>query len=200
MKITYGRGLLLIVLLAICGMVWLNMSQMVKYVRSIPSDVTLHPGDVILLGSSTWRGRLLKFLERDCLYVHTGILDKEDGHSYLVHADPSRNAVVRESLDTYLSSNKIECVMVMRVEDGGQDAIKAIDYARTQWRNARRFNNTFRYGEGDGLYCTELVLRAWQSAGVELLPGIGSGDKVFPSRLLNSCRLRRVVECLGKSF
>ena len=185
---------------AICGMFWLNMPQEAKCVHAIPSDVTLHPGDVILLGSSTWRGRLLKLLERDCLYVHTGILDKEDGHNYLVHADPSHNAVVRESLDAYLSSNRVECVMVMRVEYGGQEAIRAVDYARTQWENAQRFNNTFRYGEGNGLYCTELVLCAWQAAGVELLPDISRGDKVFPSELLKSCRLKRIVECLGEPF
>lgn len=181
-------------------MVWLTMPQRGDFIRALPLGVALQSGDVILLGSSTWRGRLLKVLDSDSVYAHTGILDNVEGVNYLVHADPSRNAVVRELLDSYLSSNKIDRVMVMRVENGSGNVAKAVTYARAQWGNARRFNNSFRYGENDGFYCTELVLCAWQSAGVLLLPTVQKGDRIFPSRLLESVRLKCVLECFGNDF
>ena len=181
-----------------CYVVRAIIAQGTGCIRTFPPGVGLCSGDVVLLGSATWRGRLLKILDRDSFYAHTGIIDNEDGVSYLVHADPCRNAVVRESFHAYLTSNDVERVKVMRVENGKDKAIKALAFAREQWSKSRRFNNTFRYGEGDGLYCTELVLCAWQSAGISLLRDIQKGDRVFPSELLMSSRLKVVVECFGE--
>lgn len=183
-----------------CCVVRAIMPQGADFVRKLPSGVVLRSGDVIFLGSATWRGRLLKIFDRDSVYVHTGILDSEDGVNYLVHADPCRDVVVREPLDAYLSSNKIERVMVMRVRNDGLDAMRAVGYAREKSGKHLRFNNTFRYGENDGFYCTELVLCAWQSAGVALLPNVQKGDRVFPSELLGSLRLKIIVECSGEEL
>ena len=180
-----------------CCVVRAIMPQGADFVRTLPPGVNLYSGDVVLLGSATWRGRLLKIFDRDSFYAHTGIIDKEEGVDYLVHADPCRNAVVRESLDAYLASNDVERVRVMRVENSKDNAIKASSFAHEQWSKSCRFNRTFRYGEGDGLYCTELVLCAWRSAGMSLLCDIKKGDRVFPSELLKSSLLKPVVECFG---
>lgn len=187
-----------VVVVALCGVVRAIMPQSADFVRTVPPGTDLCSGDVILLGSATWRGRLLKILDRDSVYAHTGIIDNVDGVNYLVHADPCRNAVVRESLDAYLTSYNIERVKVMRVDSSEDNAIRASAFAREQWSKACRFNNTFRYGEGDGLYCTELVLCAWQSTGISLIRDVQKGDRVFPSELLESSLLKPVVECFGK--
>ncbi len=182
----------------LCYVVRAITPQSTDFVRTLPSGVNLYSGDVVLLGSATWRGRVLKIFDRDAFYAHTGIVDNEDGVNYLVHADPCRNAVVRESLQSYLTSNNIDRVKVMRVENSKANAIKASAFAREQWSKSRQFNNTFRFGEDDGLYCTELVLCAWQSAGISLISGIQKGDRIFPSELLGSSLLKPVVECFGK--
>ena len=194
------RRIVLAMMTALSCVVWMAMPPRGDFVRALPLGVTLRDGDVILLGSSTWRGRLLKILDGNSVYAHTGILDREVNGIYLVHADPCRDTVVRERLDAYLSSNRVERVKVMRVENSGQYAGTVAAYARDQWKMARVFNNTFCYGEGKGLYCTELVLQAWQSAGVSLLPNVQKGDRIFPSRLLESVRLKSVVECFGNAF
>ena len=182
----------------LCGVIRAIMPQGADFVRTLPPGAVLRSGDVILLGSATWRGRLLKIFDRDSVYVHTGIIDNMDGVNYLVHADPCRNAVVRESLHAYLTSNNIERVKVMRVEGSKDNAIRASAFACAQWSRGCQFNNTFRYGEGDGLYCTELVLCAWQSTGISLIRDIQKGDRIFPSKLLESSFLKPVVECFGE--
>lgn len=200
MKFVARRMIVLAMMTSLCCVVWMAMPQRMHFVRALPPGITLLSGDVVLLGSSTWRGRLLKVLDGNSFYAHTGILDREGNGIYLVHADPCRDTVVRERLDAYLLSNRVERVMVMRVENSGQSAEMAAVYARDQWKKARRFDNTFCYGEGNGFYCTELVLCSWQSAGVALLPNIQKGDRVFPSELLGSLHLKVVVECNGEAL
>lgn len=200
MRITSRRGLVAAMTVVLCCVAWLTMPQGMDFVHALPPGVALYSGDIVLLGSSTWRGRLLKILDRNSDYVHTGIIDNVDGVSYFVHADPCRGTVVCDPLEAYLLSNRVERVKIMRVGTGEQEAMKALAYAREQVRKSCRFNNTFRYGDGEGLYCTELVLRAWQSAGVLLLPNVQKGDRIFPSRLLESVRLKCVFECFGNDF
>ena len=105
MKIVARRGIVIATVTAFCCVVWMAMPQRANFVRALPPGVTLRSGDVILLGSSTWRGRLLKILDGNSFYAHTGIIDREGNGVYLVHADPCRDTVARERLDAYLSSN-----------------------------------------------------------------------------------------------
>ena len=116
---------------------------------------------------------------------------------YLIHADPQHGCVVRELLDDYFVSNKVERALLLRVQCNEERASAAIAFVREQSVAARKFDNTFRYGAGEGVYCTELVLRAWSKANVELLPNVRNGDRIFPSRLLESGCIHPISGCRG---
>ena len=192
-------GGVLILSLFVFVMSYTAMQTGEERISTLPSIDNCRKGDVLLLGSSTGRGRLLKLLDTQSDYMHVGMIDKFDGECYLIHADPQRGCVVRDRLGAYFASNKVERALLLRIRCEVKSADAAIAFAREQSFAARDFDNTFRYGEGDGLYCTELVLRSWSSANVELIPNVKKGDRIFPSRLLESNLIYPILHCHGGS-
>lgn len=63
---------------------------------------------------------------------------------------------------------------------------EAIANARAMVSRHTPFDDDFHYGEGKGVYCTELVLLSWEESGVVLLSDVRRGDSVFPSRIRES--------------
>lgn len=151
----------------------------------LPGASEVSSGDIVLLSSETCRGMLVKLLDIGETFAHVGLLDVGDD-VWLIHADPAANAVVRERLGEYVSSNVTAGIMILCVDS--QAGETAVRFARDAARAHIAFDNDFKYGEGDGIYCTELVLRSWHEAGVELLPDVKPGDSVFPSQLQKSLR------------
>ena len=168
-----------------------------EFINALPAGVDWRNADVLLLGSSTWRGHFLRLIDGNSSFLHVGIIDNSDGVVHMIHADPARGFVVRDRLDDYFKSNKVDCARLLRVDGGEHCAVVAVEYARRQLDARRCFDDSFRYGEGEGFYCTELVLRAWNAAGVELLPDVRTGDKVLPSRLLDSSILHTCADFHG---
>lgn len=156
-------------------------------IRCLPADWTLCEGDVVLLGSSTMRAKILKFLDNGTCWLHCGIAVAKDA---IVHADP-KCGVVRQTMAEYLEKNDVDCVCLLRPYVG--DGKVATSFALKCAERKVAFDNSFCYGKGNGMYCTELVLRAWQSAGIEILH-VKHGDRIKPSSLVSSPRLYCVKE------
>lgn len=167
-------------------------------VKGLPAGVEASSGDIILLGSATVRGKLLKIVDGGTMWCHAGVLERGDGGAiYIIHADPGRGAV-RERLDEYLRQNHTDAIAILRPRaavypSAGQTAAEAAaGYARRR----EPFKNSFRYGCGTGVYCTELAIDAWRAAGVEILPPPAKGDKIKPSGLYDSSRLETIWQSL----
>ena len=111
-----------------------------------------------------------------------------------MHADPQRGAV-EEPLDKYLKDWSVDALCLMRPKSGDGDI--AARCARGIIAANPPFDDSFRYGEGEGIYCTELALLAWNAAGSEIVPGVSKGEKVMPSRLATSPALVKVWEILS---
>lgn len=150
-------------------------------------------GDIVLLSSETCRGKLVRLADFGTSYAHVGLIAIKDGVVWLVHADPAVKCVVRESLAFYLGENLTTGMMLLGVDspNGNQAARIACNMVS----NHTPFDDDFNYGGGEGVYCTELVLRAWEEAGVVLLPDVKSGDSVFPARVLNSALCHEKWKC-----
>jgi len=131
----------------------------------IPDAGAFAPGDILLLGSSTWRGRFVKTAD-GTLFAHVALVDVDgDGGVWLVHASPQRDRVVREPIRSYFASNEVDCAALLR----------------------------FSYGTGEGVYCTELALLAWSEVGIDLLGRVERGASVYPSALAESPQCREVL-------
>ena len=162
--------------------------------RLLPSDVAdvsiFSSGDVVLFSSATCRGWLVRMSDFGQPYAHVGLIDADHEGIWVIHADPEADTVLRQKLDSYLLDNEVSRMAVLTVAAPGNE--KAVSFARNAATNRIPFDNDFKYDEGDGIYCTELVLRAWREAGIHLIRDVKRGDAIPPSRLLKSpcCRTK----------
>ena len=160
--------------------------------RASDVDIPLRPGDLMLLDSCTPRGLVVRLTNSRSEYAHIVLVCRGGQDPLLIHADPERGCAA-ESLSEYLSKNKILEIAVLRPSVSDEQLHEIVEYAQKTVRTHLPFKNTFRYDEGKGLYCTELVLKAYDQAGIKLLPGIRRGDIVRPERLLESQNLTNVA-------
>ena len=154
-----------------------------ELIRELPDGVDVRNGDIIVLGSSTLRGRLLKCIDGGTTWAHAGIAATTGGVASIIHADPTARGVVCETIADYLASNKVDSMAILRPRCG--DGLKAVAYARELYDRNVPFDDLFRYRIGDGIYCTELVLLAWEDAGVVLMPEAKEGDSIRPSQIMS---------------
>ncbi|MBQ4480034.1 MAG: hypothetical protein II943_05295 [Victivallales bacterium] len=173
--------------LAICISYVLVVGRCGFPIRQLPEGLTFRDGDIILLGSSTFRGRLLRIWGKGEEWSHVGLATTlQDGSIGIIHADPDEG-VVRQLLSEYLLSNNVDALALLRTS--GYDGHLAVSYAEQAVRSNTPFDHSFCYKSNDGVYCTELVLLAWENAGIVLLPEAKYGDRIPPSELLQSSQL-----------
>ena len=163
-------------------------------IKQLPQGVYFQNGDIILLGSSTFRGRILRFLGRGEEWAHVGLLTT-NVNIEIIHADPDAG-VIKQTLSEYLITNNVDALALRRTTKNG--SLDAINYAEQAVLANAPFNHSFRYKSDEGFYCTELVLLAWENAGVVLLPTARYGDRILPSALLQSSKLKCIWQLRTK--
>ena len=160
-------------------------------IRRLPEELSFQDGDVLLLGSSTLRGRILKAIDGGTAWAHVGLVCCPDDESVcIIHADPELG-IVKQRLQSYLDQNDVDALLLLRLDRGNGKV--AASYANRLAEARVPFKRTFCYKRGDGYYCTELVLRAWENAGEVIMPNVKVGDAVRPSELLSNSSALRVV-------
>lgn len=160
--------------------------------RNSDVNVPILPGDVLLFDSCTPRGLVVRLTNSRSEYAHVALVCRGGRDPLLVHADPERGCT-SETLSEYLSQNKVLEIAVLRPSVSDEQRHAIVEYAQKAVETRLPFKNSFRYDEGEGLYCTELVLKAYDRGGIKLLPGIRRGDIVRPEHLLGSEYLKKAV-------
>jgi hypothetical protein len=176
----------------------------------LPAEVVsqLQAGDLIFRIGSGWQSDVVRGMARDRQaqrgdpYSHVGMLIGSPAHWQVLHAVPAEmpgrpDAVVRDELDFFLGAERAHGVAIYRVAADVAARNAAISHA------LERLGTPFRIVEDDreGQYCTTLVWRAWQRAGVDLgarfehldIP-LAAGDYLLPHSLRAAQGLRLVFE------
>jgi len=179
-----------------------------------PREVVLEEGDLLFLRTQSMAGRLVIEAEkgvaasatgRDLLLTHVGLVVIEGEGKRVIHADPGS----QEQGPARIRSDRLEdfcreasVVALYRCREASADQ-RALAGARAQifFREGRLFDGAFDAGEGQALYCTELVWLAWKEAGIELVSppfdqvrlGWFEREVLLPSRLANSPRLDAIL-------
>ena len=178
----YAAAAIAVVVMAVLG--FQGLSDLVA-LRASDVNVPIFPGDVMLFDSCTIRGFVVRLTNSRSEYAHIVLVCRGGRDPLLIHADPKRGCTA-ETLSEYLSGNKVLEIAVLRPSVSDENLHRIVGYAQKTVKTHLPFKNSFRYDEGEGLYCTELVLKAYDQAGIKLLPGICRGDTVRPERLLES--------------
>ena len=141
-------------------------------------------GDVVLFRTTTWRGQLVRALQRDGNFAHAGILVQGGGDARVAHACPTQPAVVKiERLADLLRRDEITSAAYYRPRVSPDAAARAAAIAREYARRATPFDFEFDLSTDRAVYCTELIWLAYRSAGLRLAT---RGRIIFPADLVRT--------------
>ncbi len=171
--------------------------------RTACSPRHFHTGDLLFLRGTSLRTRVVLGADPDSPYSHVGMVQRRGSLVLLLHAAPDppvpggASVVRAEPLVTVL--RRAVHAAVYRPRSTEAEINAAVDAARTYL--SRPFDADLDLDSDAAIYCTELVWRAWNQAGVELLPHgpaeistpFGRGTYALPSQLLDNYHFALVM-------
>lgn len=161
-----------------------------------PLEDRLQLGDVVFLDGETWGGRIIRTLD-DAIYTHCGIIAEIDGRRVFVHSSPitldGSATVAADSLTDLIWSGAYPRALVLR-PDADADTRRRIAQTAAS-KVGVPYDGSFDLDDHARIYCTELVLLAFERENLVLLdhplraakfvPLVGE-RVLFPDALLDS--------------
>lgn len=189
-------------------MYWLTSGHTVATtaVRPNINTATLRSGDIIFRRGPSLESQAVVTFDGGAVFSHVGIVVCQDGVTQVIHVVPAEGGpdiTKTEPVEEYLRSDRALAAKAYRVISENPSQIKqAVEIAKDYARHQVPFDNNFDLASDDALYCTELVWRAYQKAGIDLLDGhfeqsttsLIKGPVIWPSSLLHSEHLEPVWE------
>lgn len=125
----------------------------------------VRPADLVFRRGSGLLSRAVLAGDNESRYSHVGLAFVRDGRRMVVHAAPGEPGVRTVSLSDFLA--EAEDATLRRVAHLSSAAAARIVSAALAY-DGRPFDNRLDLESDTTLYCTELVLRAFDAAGVRL--------------------------------
>lgn len=163
--------------------------------RGDPQWQNWRTGDVIALNGVSFRSRIVRLLQGySSDFSHVGIVVLHNNVPYIVHADPAEGRVVEQRWDLVCSPSEASGGALFRLKPINDSIARNASVTAEYWAKIKvPFDEQFDLSSRDKLYCTELVWRAYQSAGVDLCPDLQTRNHhLLPADLLGSQHLRLV--------
>jgi len=176
-----------------------------------PLDVPVHllrNGDLALrCGTSLESHAVVGVNGENGPYSHIGIVVQVDGQWCVAHAVPGENErgepeyVKLDPIQVYYGRDRAKLGCIMRVTDDSTACRQATDYAQWAVGTKKVFDNNYDWEDSTELYCTEMVQRAYQHAGIDLaedrhtqvVASLMPGTYVFPCDIAANASLRQVA-------
>ena len=173
----------------------------------LPKSAELHTGDVVFRRGGEFESHAVISLDAHGQYSHVGIVVDTLGREMLVHAVPGEpdfegdeDRVKLDEVEKFFSSIYANKGAVMRCQDSLKASVAA-DVALSVYRRGVLFDHDYEIGDTTKMYCTELVMYAYQRAGLNLVSNAPHGislplvqtDVYFPSDVYESKWLRTIV-------
>ena len=156
-------------------------------------NMNLQNGDLVFIRCRTWRSFIIRFIDNMDDYSHVGIVRIVNGVPNVIHASPEAEVVQLESLVDFMSPTNAEHSGVYRLKDSQLIAEAASLSAWNYFERKTSFDYKFDIKHDNALYCTELIWRAYEQAGIDL--SVGEEDFLYDSaiygKVLMPARLSR---------
>ena len=172
----------------------------------LPDTLQLREGDVVLRRCTGLISRMVTMSDNGGQFSHTGIVTDSAGTPMVVHAVPGEpdwegdpDRVKMEPARSFLASDHAVAAAVLRPRNAKAGQLAA-RYAVRRYREGTLFDHDFDDMDTVRLYCTQLIVLAYEQAGVELvdtvrevfnLPGFHYRC-VMPSQILQSPHLQTI--------
>lgn len=212
-RITNKSLLAIIAIILLC--LWIDFfpiySNNSKTIRSIYCNpALLADGDIIFRKGRSLVSEAVLTSDGQSPYSHVGIIKIINDNVMVIHAVPSespgeKDLVKIDALPLFLSYDRASMAAIYRLDQIDKDAqacaIKASNIALSYAEQQIPFDNDFDLNTKDSLYCTEMVWRAYQGAGIDLVDGkfdnlaipMSKGAYILPSSLLKSHWVKKIA-------
>jgi len=161
----------------------------------------IHNGDLILRCGRSTESFAVYLADANSEFTHIGIISIENGIPYVIHAVPSKtNLIKKEVLFTFLNSKNTSKFAIYRSNFNEVYLDKVVKTANSYYINKYEFDTKYDLTTNTKLYCTELVLKAFNTCGAtlkvkskELNYIIGKHFIIFPSEFTKAPFFTRII-------
>ena len=166
---------------------------------------SLRSGDIIFRRGPSIESGVVMTMDRSN-FSHAGIVLRQRDETFVIHVvtgEGGPNITKVESINDYLRSDRATAAIAYRiVEENSSLIVRAVAAARNYAERQVPFDSDFDLTSDRALYCTELVWRAYQKAGLDLIDeplgqpttSLVKTPILWPSVLMHSQQLKPVWE------
>ncbi len=188
-----------VLFLTVCivGFYFLYPSQKTLTYYTESDEIAFKSGDLILRRGKSFISQMVLLNDKKSEYSHIGIVVLQDSTPWVVHAVPGEakkgepEYIKMETVKSFLCVDKSADFAVFSPKEKYRNAAeKAAQHAREYYKQKILFDASFSLEDDSRLYCTELIWRAYQKAGINLAEQyttvkspLFNGDIIFPSDL-----------------
>jgi len=199
-------GLIVSTLLYVVIYLHFDSFKQKQNVKTFSCDVALKDGDLVFRKGLSIESYVVLITDRASSYSHVGVIYVLNEIPYVIHTTPDESSddidyVRMETLSDFFSSENASRGSVFRLKEQYMNSAKlAALTAKSYFDDKIVFDDAFDLKSENKLYCTELVWKAFQKVGIDLIQG--KFDKLFlpfvkgfiilPSSLLNSFYLEEI--------
>lgn len=129
----------------------------------------LKNGDLILRCGRSTESFAVYTADKNAEFTHIGIIVYENNIPKVIHAVPHKNKFIkRETLNTFLKPENASKFAIYRsnysVETLKNVTNKAVDF----YNKKVQFDSNYDLNTNEEMYCTELILKAYKNANIQL--------------------------------
>ncbi len=205
-KLLLLLGLIVSILLFIIIYKLHGEAKQKQNVNNFNCDLVLKNGDLVFRKGRSIASRVVLITDRASSYSHVGVIYMLNEIPYVIHTVPDESEndidyVKMEKLSVFFSSEKASRGSVFRLKEPYKNSAKlAALTAKSYFDDKIVFDDAFDLKSENKLYCTELVWKAYQKVGINLIQGkfdklflpFVKGFVILPSSLLNSFYLEEI--------
>lgn len=161
----------------------------------------LHNGDLILRCGKSTESYIVHLADNTSEFTHIGIIAIENNIPYVIHAVPHKNNTLKkEPVSNFLNPKNASSYAIYRTNYNTNILSKVVNEAQNFYQKKYTFDNEYNLNTDTKLYCTELILKAFNNADINLNIKakplnfvIGERDIIFPSEFTKKPKFNRII-------
>ena len=177
-----------------------------KTVIILPDQLELQNGDLVFRRGRSIESQIVLLSDGNSDYSHAGIIYIKNKKPFIIHSVPGEineeNELIKmESVNEFLSKEKATRFAVFRLENRLNSVTQeASDFAYECYLKKISFDNHYDLESNTKLYCTELIWKAYKTAGIDLVKNrlrninfiVINKNMIMPSSIIESKYLKQI--------
>ncbi|WP_299523161.1 YiiX/YebB-like N1pC/P60 family cysteine hydrolase [uncultured Lutibacter sp.] len=170
-------------------------------VTSSTNFKNLQNGDLILRCGRSTQSFAVFLADASSEFTHIGIIAIENNKPYVIHAVPCKNNILKkETLSEFINPKNTSKFAIYRSNYNAFLLDKVVKKANSFYKNKYEFDNKYDLTTDSKLYCTELVIKAFNTCGANLKINskefnyiLGKHNIIYPSEFTKAPFFTRII-------